>query len=93
VGGVLNVLENKLVDAYLHIPDGKELWDALDAKFNVADAGGEPYAMEQFNEDKMVANRSWQMNSSSSSLCYQTSSSRDALSLSFPSRGGILPLL
>ncbi|KAK1615396.1 hypothetical protein QYE76_020913 [Lolium multiflorum] len=38
VGAVLSVLGDKLVDAYLHIRNGKELWDALDAKFGV-DAG------------------------------------------------------
>jgi hypothetical protein len=46
VGAVLSVLVEKLVDAaYLHIWDGKELWDELDAKFGAADAGGELYAM------------------------------------------------
>ncbi|KAK1606289.1 hypothetical protein QYE76_029962 [Lolium multiflorum] len=58
VGAVLSVLGDKLVDAYLHIRNGKELWDALDAKFGVADAGGELYAMEQFNDYIMVENRS-----------------------------------
>ena len=58
MGSVLSVLGDKLVDAYLHIRDAKELWDALDAKFGAADAGGELYAMEQFNEYKMVENRS-----------------------------------
>ncbi|KAK1620517.1 hypothetical protein QYE76_026034 [Lolium multiflorum] len=58
VGAILSVLGDKLVDAYLHIRNGKELWDALDAKFGAADAGGELYAMEQFNDYKMVENRS-----------------------------------
>ncbi|KAK1606650.1 hypothetical protein QYE76_030323 [Lolium multiflorum] len=58
VGAVLSVLADKLVDAYLHIRNGKELWDALDAKFGAADAGGELYAMEQFNDYRMVENRS-----------------------------------
>jgi hypothetical protein len=58
VGAVLSVLGDKLVDAYLHIRNGKELWDALDAKFGAADAGGELYAMEQFNDYRMVENRS-----------------------------------
>jgi hypothetical protein len=40
VGDVLSVLGDNLVDAYLHIRDGKELWDALEAKFGAADAGG-----------------------------------------------------
>ncbi|KAK1647030.1 hypothetical protein QYE76_064835, partial [Lolium multiflorum] len=38
--------------------DATELWDALDAKFGAADAGGELYAMEQFNDYRMVENRS-----------------------------------
>ena len=58
VGAVLSVLGDKLVDAYLHIRDAKELWDALDSKFGATDAGGELYAMEQFNDYKMVENRS-----------------------------------
>ncbi|KAK1627737.1 hypothetical protein QYE76_002052 [Lolium multiflorum] len=56
VGAVLSVLGDKLVDAYLHIRNGK-LWDALDAKFGAAD-GGELYAMERFNDYRMVENRS-----------------------------------
>jgi len=58
VGAVLNVLGDKFIDAYLHIRDAKKLWDALDAKFGAADAGGELYAMEQFNDYKMGDNRS-----------------------------------
>ena len=57
VGSVLSVLGDKLVDAY-YIRDAKELWDVLDAKFAAADAGGELYAMEQFNDYKIVENRS-----------------------------------
>lgn len=58
VGVILSVLGDKLVDAYLHIRNGKELWDALDAKFRAADAEGELYAMVQFNDYRMVENRS-----------------------------------
>jgi hypothetical protein len=58
VGFILSVLGDNLVDAYLHIRDGKELWDALEAKFGAADAGDKLYAMEQFNDYKMVENRS-----------------------------------
>ena len=46
LGAVISVLGDKLVDAYLHIRDAKELWDALDSKFGAADAGGELYMME-----------------------------------------------
>ena len=58
VGSELNVLGDKLVDAYLHICNAKEPWDALDAKFGATDAGGELYAMDQFNDYNMVENRS-----------------------------------
>ncbi|KAK1681343.1 hypothetical protein QYE76_042191 [Lolium multiflorum] len=61
VGAVLSVLGDKLVDAYLHIRNGKELWDALDAKFGAADAGGELYAMEQFNDYRMARGSSVMM--------------------------------
>jgi hypothetical protein len=30
------------------------MWDALDAKFDVADAGGELYATKKFNNYRMV---------------------------------------
>ena len=35
---------------------GKELWDALEAKFGVSDAGSELYLMEQLYDYKMVEN-------------------------------------
>ena len=97
VGAILSVLGDKFIDAYLHIRDAKELSDALDAKFGAANAGGELYAMEQFNDYKMVDNRSvaeqahviqiMAKDSNSSSVCFRTS-----LSLSFPIRGEALPL-
>jgi hypothetical protein len=37
---------------------GKELWDALDAKFSVSDADSELYVMEQLFDYKMIDNRS-----------------------------------
>ena len=58
VGCVLSVLDNKLFDVYMHITDGKELWEALNAKFGVADAGSELYIMENFHDYRMVNNRS-----------------------------------
>jgi hypothetical protein len=56
VGAVLSVLGDNLIDDYLHIRDGKELWDGLEAKFDAAGDGGELYVMEQFNDYKMVEN-------------------------------------
>ncbi|KAK1670460.1 hypothetical protein QYE76_058619 [Lolium multiflorum] len=38
--------------------DGKELWDALNAKFGATDAGSELYIMESFHDIRMVNNRS-----------------------------------
>ena len=42
----------------MHIEDGKELWDALKAKFGATDAGSELYIMESFHDYKMVNDRS-----------------------------------
>ena len=41
----------------MHITDGKELWEALNAKFGVADAGSELYIMESFHDYRMVNSR------------------------------------
>ena len=57
-GAVISVLGDNLVDAYMHIPSGKELWDALEAKFGASDAGSELYVMEQFYDYRMVDDRS-----------------------------------
>ena len=57
-GCILSVLDNRLCDVYLHITDGKELWDALNNKFGATDAGSELYIMESFHDYKMVNNRS-----------------------------------
>ncbi|KAK1665599.1 hypothetical protein QYE76_053758 [Lolium multiflorum] len=55
VGCVLSILADRLCDVYMHIVDGKELWDALNAKF---DAGSELYIMESFHDIRMVNNHS-----------------------------------
>jgi transposase InsO family protein len=57
VGCILGVLADRLCDVYMHIKDGKELWDALNAKFGASDAGSELYIMESFHDYKMVNNR------------------------------------
>jgi hypothetical protein len=56
-GTVIASLANKYVDSYLTCTSAKELWDALDEKFNVPDAGSELYIMEQLFDYKMVENR------------------------------------
>jgi hypothetical protein len=54
VGCILSILANRLCDVFMHIKDGKELWDALDAKFGAADASSELYIMESFYDFKMT---------------------------------------
>lgn len=57
-GVILSILADHLCDVYMHITDRKELWDALNAKFGVSDAGSELYTMESFHDFRMVNNRS-----------------------------------
>src|SRR6266542_1148271 len=54
-GAVLSVLGENIVDSYMSIATGKDMWDALEAKFGVSDAGSELYVMEQFYDYKIVA--------------------------------------
>nr|ABA96872.1 retrotransposon protein, putative, Ty1-copia subclass [Oryza sativa Japonica Group] len=57
-GALISVLADNIVDVYIHMPSGKDMWDALEAKFGVSDAGSELYVMEQFYDYKMVDDRS-----------------------------------
>jgi hypothetical protein len=54
VGCILSILADHLCGVFMHIKDGKELWDALDTKFGAADAGSELYIMESFHDFKMT---------------------------------------
>jgi hypothetical protein len=56
-GVVISVLAENLVDFYLTVASGKELWDALKTKYGVSDTGSELYFMEQFCDYKMVDDR------------------------------------
>jgi hypothetical protein len=56
-GGVIGALANKYVDSYLMCTSAKELWDTIDEKFGVSNAGSELYIMEQLFDYKMVENR------------------------------------
>ena len=56
VGCVLSILADRLCDMYMHITDGKELWEALNAKFGATDAGSELYIMESFHDFRMTSN-------------------------------------
>jgi hypothetical protein len=51
---ILSILADRLYDVFMHIKDGKELWDALDAKFGAADTGSKLYIMKSFHDFKMT---------------------------------------
>ena len=55
---LLSVLGENIVDAYPSIDNGKDMWDALEAKFGVSDAGTKLYIMEQFYDYRMIEERS-----------------------------------
>jgi hypothetical protein len=55
---VISALHSKYEKSYISCASGKELWDALEAKFRVSDARSELYLMEQLYDYKMVENRS-----------------------------------
>jgi len=57
-GCIISVLAENLVDSYVLLSTGKELWDALEAQYEVSNAGSELYAMEQFFNYKMVEDHS-----------------------------------
>jgi hypothetical protein len=56
-GAIISVLGENIVDSYLSITTGKDMWDALEAKFGVSNAGSELYVMEQFFDYKMTDER------------------------------------
>ena len=53
---MIRALHSKYEKNYISCTSGKELWDALEAKFGVSDAGSELYLMEQLYDYKMVEN-------------------------------------
>jgi hypothetical protein len=57
-GAVISALHPKYEKSYISFSSSKDLWDALEAKFSVSDAGSELYLMEQLFDYKMVENRS-----------------------------------
>ena len=56
-GAIISVLAENLIDTYLSLPTGKEMWKTLEAQFGVSDASSELYLMEQFFDYKMVEDR------------------------------------
>ena len=55
---MISALHSKYENNYITCTTGKDLWDALDAKFDVSDAGSELYIMKQLFDYKMFNNRS-----------------------------------
>jgi hypothetical protein len=53
---VISALHSKYEKSYISCASGKELWDALEEKFRVSDAGSELCLMEQLYDYKMVEN-------------------------------------
>jgi hypothetical protein len=51
---ILSVLGDSIVDAYVPLQTGKEMWDALEIKYGVFDVGSELYVIEQFHDYRMV---------------------------------------
>jgi hypothetical protein len=51
---ILSMLGDSIVDAYVPLLTGKKMWDALEAKYEVSNAGSELYIMEQFHDYMMV---------------------------------------
>lgn len=56
VDAILSVIEDKIVDAYLHMCNAKNRGDVREAKFGSIDVGSELYAMEKFHDHKKVDN-------------------------------------
>jgi hypothetical protein len=55
--GLLSVIGDTIVDAYVPLQSGKEMWDALEARYQVSNASSELYVMEQFHDYRMVDDR------------------------------------
>ena len=54
MAALFSVLGDNIVDPYMSFDNGKDAWEALEAKFGVSDAGTELYVMEQFYDYRMV---------------------------------------
>jgi hypothetical protein len=54
---LLSIIRDSLIDAYVQMPTGKAMWEALEVRYSVSDAGSELYIMEQFHNYRMVENR------------------------------------
>ena len=52
------MLAENLVNTYIRLTTGKQMWDAREAQYGVSDAGNELYIMEQFLDYRMVEEHS-----------------------------------
>jgi hypothetical protein len=43
---LLSIIGDSLIDAYVQMPTGKAMWETLEARYGVSDAGSELYVME-----------------------------------------------
>jgi hypothetical protein len=57
MGALFNILDGNIVDTYMSFDNGKDAWNALEAKVGVSDTGTELYIMEQFYDYKMTDDR------------------------------------
>jgi hypothetical protein len=53
-GVVISVLAENLVDFYLTVASGKELWDALKTKYGVSDTGSEQLCDYKMVDDRFI---------------------------------------
>jgi hypothetical protein len=51
---LFSIIADNMVDAYMTFNHGKDVWDALDAKFEVSDGGTELYVMNQHYDYKLT---------------------------------------
>nr|GLL42017.1 uncharacterized protein LOC109168281 [Ipomoea trifida] len=57
-GHILNGMSDTLFDIYQYEESSKDLWDVLEAKYISEDASSKKFLVSEFNEFKMVDNRS-----------------------------------
>jgi hypothetical protein len=53
---LLSIIGDSLIDVYVQMTTGKVMWEALEARFGVSDAGSKLYVMEQFHDYRIVEN-------------------------------------
>jgi hypothetical protein len=56
-GVMISVLAQGLEDIYISLQSAKELWNALEDKYGISNAGSELYVLELFTDYKMVYDR------------------------------------